>query len=72
MFRKIEIWNDDKYITKKYFPKDNGHKGCAIQPKFSNDKRDWKELETSTRVMLFMEEMVKNKIKNKRFNLKNS
>ena len=71
-FRKIEIWNNDKYINKKYFPKDNGHKGCAIQPKFSNDKRDWKELETSTRVMLFMEEMVKNKIKNNRFNLKNS
>ena len=71
-FRKIEIWNKDKYITKKYFPKDNGHKGSAIQPKEQSNKRDWKELETSTRVMLFIEEMVQSKINNKRFNLKNS
>jgi len=70
-FRKIEIWNEDKYLIKKYFPKDNGHKGCAIQPKFENEKRDWKELETSTRVMLFIEEMVNSKINNKRFNFNN-
>lgn len=67
-FRKIEIWNEDKYMTKKYFPKDNGHKRCALQPKFENDKRDWNELSTSTRVMLFIEEMVISTTKNKRFN----
>ena len=67
-FRKIEIWNEDEYISKTFFPKDNGHKRCAIQPKFNNDKRDWVELSTSTRVMLFIEEMVNNKLKNNRFN----
>jgi len=66
-FRQIEIWNQDKYVSKTYFPKDNGHKRAAIQPKFKNDKRDWIELSTSTRVMLFIEEMVNNKSKNNRF-----
>lgn len=66
-FRQIEIWNEDKYINKKYFPKDNGHKQSALQPKFENTKRNWKELETSTRVMLFIEDMVNQKLKKKRF-----
>ena len=67
-FRQIEIWNEDLYVNKKYFPKDNGHKESALQPKFENEKREWVELETSTRVMLFIEEMVNQKLKNKRFN----
>ena len=37
---------------------------CALQPNFENEKREWNELSTSTRVMLFIEEMVNNKLKN--------
>jgi predicted dehydrogenase len=67
-FRSIEIWKDDLYINKKYFPKDNGHNLSALQPKFNNNMRPWDELEMSTRVMLFIEEMVNNTCNYKRFN----
>lgn len=67
-FRQIEIWKEDKYISNKYFPKDNGHRNCALQPKFENYKRDWIELSNSTRVMLFIENMVNNRLKNSRIN----
>ena len=59
-FRKIEIWKNDIYISKKYYPKDNGHKLASKQPNF--DKiRNWDEIKTSTKVMLYIEEMVQNK-----------
>ena len=67
-FREIEIWKESKYLKKTFFTKDNGHKASAIQPKLAGEKREWAELKTSTRVMLFIEEMANSKIKNKRFN----
>ena len=60
-FRSIQIWEGIKYIKKSFFHKDNGHKQSALQPfnKKSNP-RPWSELRTSTSLMLYIEDMVKN------------
>lgn len=58
-FRSIKIWKDSKIISKNFFPKNNGHKAAVLQPFLSN-KRQWKEIKTSTELMLFIEKMVQN------------
>lgn len=70
-FRKMTIWQDEKLINKKYWPKDVGHHKAILQP-FKTDKykRDWREVENSTLLMLFITDMVLNKETNKIFNLK--
>ncbi len=41
----------------KYWPKDVGHNQAITQP-FSSVKRDWREVELSTLLMLFIKDMV--------------
>lgn len=69
-FRKMTIWQDEKLINKKYWPKDVGHKLAILQP-FNTDKykRDWSEVENSTLLMLFITDMVLHKETSKIFNL---
>ena len=67
-FRSIQVWDDSKYAKTTYFPKDNGHKQAALQP--LNDKlktRPWEELKVSTSLMLYIEELVKNRKKSGKF-----
>jgi predicted dehydrogenase len=61
-FRKMTIWNENKKIVKRFVPKDAGHEQSVLQP-FSDKKREWKELEYSTFIMLKVEEMLQNDIK---------
>lgn len=70
-FRKMTIWKKDKLLNKKYWPKDVGHHKAILQP-FNTDKykRDWREVENSTLLMLFITDMVLKKETNKIFNLK--
>jgi predicted dehydrogenase len=58
-FRKIDIWNDSKKRTYNFFPKDVGHYLAINQP-FNKIKRDFKEIEISTIIMLEIKEMVLN------------
>ncbi len=66
-FRNITIWQDEKLIKKRYWPKDVGHNNAILQP-FNKEKRDWKEVENSTLLMLFITDMVLNKEIFKEFN----
>ena len=59
-FRKIKIWNKDKIINKKFYPKNNGHKKAVLQPFSKIKPRKWKEIKISTQLMLFIEKMVQN------------
>jgi|SaaInl8_200m_RNA_FD_contig_123_21031_length_18162_multi_8_in_1_out_2_4 predicted dehydrogenase len=67
-FRRMTIWQDEKLINKKYWPKDVGHHKAILQP-FNVDKykRDWSEVENSTLLMLFITDMVLNKETSKEF-----
>jgi len=67
-FRKMTIWGDREKIVKKYISKDAGHEKSVIQP-FLDEKRDWKEIEWSTFIMLKIEDMIQNDIKDIKFNI---
>ncbi|QKF91994.1 Gfo/Idh/MocA family protein [Campylobacter sp. CCUG 57310] len=69
-FRSMTIWQNDMLIKKQYNPKDVGHKNAILQPfKKSKYHRDWKEVEVSTLLMLFVKDMVVNRQTNSLFNL---
>ena len=57
-FRYMHIWNKTNYRNFKFFPKDNGHKDCVLQPFSVHNERSWQELKTSTHLMLFIETML--------------
>ncbi len=67
-FRKLTIWEESKKITKSFIPKDAGHEKSVLQP-FDEEKRDWRELEWSTFVMLKVEEMLQNGVKDLTINI---
>jgi len=69
-FRKMTIWDENKKIVKRFVPKDAGHERSVLQP-FSDKKRAWRELEWSTFIMLKVEEMLQNDIKETAFNIEN-
>ncbi len=56
-FQKIEVGN--KQHTKKYYPKDVGHKGAALQMfDESFHQRSWDEITASASLILFIERMM--------------
>ena len=67
-FRKITIWNKEKKIVKKFIPKDAGHEKSVTQP-FDKEGRAWQEVEWSTFIMLKVEEMLQNKVKELSFDI---
>ncbi|HHH51545.1 MAG TPA: hypothetical protein ENK76_04160 [Campylobacterales bacterium] len=67
-FRKITIWDDNKKIVKRFIPKDAGHEKSVLQP-FDEKKRNWKEVEWSTFIMLKVEEMLQGNIKDTAFDI---
>ena len=69
-FQKMTIWKDNEKIVKKYIPKDAGHEKSVIQP-FIDQKRNWQEIEWSTFIMLKIEEMIQNGIKDISFDIQN-
>jgi predicted dehydrogenase len=58
-FRRITLWDNDKIIRKRFFPKDVGHKKSVMQP-FMSQTRDLNEVVKSTELMIHIAEMVKN------------
>ena len=51
---------DEKYIKRRFWPKNVGHKAAILQPFDNTIKREWKELVVSTELMLVITDMVKN------------
>ena len=58
--RQVQIWIDEKYIKRRFWPKNVGHKAAILQPFDNTIKRDWEELVVSTELMLVITDMVKN------------
>lgn len=56
--RHLQLWVGEKYISKRYWPKNVGHKKAILQPFESSTKRDWSELVVSTQLMLIVTDMV--------------
>ncbi|MDH5523636.1 MAG: Gfo/Idh/MocA family oxidoreductase [Desulfobulbaceae bacterium] len=67
--RITQIWVGDKYISKRHWPKNVGHKKAIMQPFDSANAREWSELVISTKIMLFVTDMVNNLETSKRCEL---
>jgi predicted dehydrogenase len=67
-FRKMTIWDKNSKIVKRFIPKDAGHEKSVLQP-FDDKKRDWKEIEWSTFIMLKVEEMIQSDTKDISFDI---
>lgn len=59
-FRRMTIWQNEKLIRKRYWPKDVGHGPAIFQPFQRGVKRDWNEVVLSSLLMLHIAEMVRN------------
>ena len=68
-FRNTQIWKGPIYKKYKHWPKDNGHKSAILQPFVKKEPRSWEEIKKSTRLMLHIEEMVKQRVISDRFTL---
>ncbi len=69
-FRSMTVWKGPSVRRFNYWPKDVGHNLAIIQP-FSGIYRDWKEVEMSTLLMLFIADMVFNAEHYSRFSFSN-
>jgi len=58
-FRRMTIWQDEKLINKRYWPKDVGHRDAILQPFENGLQRDIEEVFNSTLLMLHLTDMVK-------------
>ncbi len=65
-FRTMDVWRRQSHSRFHYNPKDAGHDLAILQP-FSEEKRDWREIELSTCLMLFIAEMVVEGIQKREF-----
>ena len=57
-FRRMTLWQGDRVMRKRFWPKDVGH-GRAIGQPFGDASRNWSEVVRSTLLMLHIAEMVK-------------
>lgn len=58
-FRRMTIWNGEKLVKKRYFRKNVGHENAILQPFTNKYKRDFSEVEISTRLMLEITEAIR-------------
>ncbi len=56
-FRRMTVWQGAAKRTWRFRPKDVGHERAVLQP-FREDNRDWREVELSTLLMLYLNDMV--------------
>jgi predicted dehydrogenase len=60
-FRSMQVWEGPDLKRYRYFPKDVGHRRAVAQVfKTEAENRSWQEVETSTLLMLFITDMVRN------------
>lgn len=71
-FRTMNLWQGPKLVRKKYWPKDAGHRTAVLQPFIESPKRDWKEVEATSLLMLHITEMVRNRVLSSTFSFDSS
>lgn len=58
-FRRMTIWQGERRVVRRYWPKDVGHKRAIMQPFSSGPNREWREIEISSLLMLRIADMVR-------------
>ena len=70
-FRRLTVYQGERKIHRRYWPKDVGHRD-AIQQPFRDLNRDWKEVENSTLIMLEIADMVRRRERTREFSFAKS
>lgn len=65
-FRRLDVWRDSELIRHRYWPKDVGHRRAVLQP-FDEERRAWKEVVSSSLLMLRIAQMVRDARKTSEF-----
>ena len=71
-FRKMQIWQEEKLVTKYYWPKDVGHDRALLQPFQKVSYRAFDEVVMSTLLMLHITKMVQHGETNSSFSFQES
>ncbi|MBS0243946.1 MAG: hypothetical protein JSS20_17365, partial [Proteobacteria bacterium] len=65
-FRAMTVHVGSRRIRRRYWPKDVGHVAAVMQP-FSDEKREFQEVERSTHLMLAIADMIRSGIRSRSF-----
>jgi predicted dehydrogenase len=68
-FRRITIWQGAHRRTRRFWPKDVGHRNAVLQPFAQTSPRDWHEVELSTLLMLHIADLVRERRARSTFSL---
>lgn len=69
-FRRITLWRGALRRSKRFWPKDVGHRRAILQPFKSDSPRDWQEVELSTLLMLHITAMVRRRERSSAFSFR--
>lgn len=58
-FQRMTIWQGERRVRKRFWPKDVGHRLAILQPFRDDLTRDWREIVQSTLLMLHITENVR-------------
>jgi predicted dehydrogenase len=58
-FRTITLWQGERLLRKRFWPKDVGHRDAILQPFRIRPERDWNEIIQSTQLMLHITDMLR-------------
>ena len=68
-FRRIRLWQGPRCRSRRFWPKDVGHRDALLQPFAAGTGRAWHEVERSTLLMLHITEMVRRRQHHSRWDL---
>jgi predicted dehydrogenase len=71
-FRRLTIWQGERLLRSRFWPKDVGHGGAIAQPLAGAVQRDWNEVVRSTQLMLHIADMVRHGKRRSMFSLRDN
>ena len=71
-FRRITLWQNEKLLRKRFWPKDVGHRRAILQPFENNLERNWLEIVQSSQLMLHITDMLNKRTEHSVFSFSES
>jgi len=68
-FRRLDLWRGQRFMSRRYWPKDPGHGRAISQPFDSTCVRPWSEVIDSTLLILHIADMVRGSVDRSLFRL---
>ena len=71
-FRHLTLWQGERLLRKRFWPKDVGHRLAILQPFQPSPVRDWNEVVQSTQLMLHIADMLRAGVRQSVFSFRDS